>query len=69
VAEPIEIGRTGFQSTPKQQVPQFDPNTLSIRWTGGRLGYVWYLGKSRPVDVPGFCVGDPSYCGSALVIG
>jgi hypothetical protein len=65
---PIEVDKSGYQGGTGTTLPKVDTRTLSVSWAGGTLGYVWLDGARTAVRVPGFCVGDPSYCGSALVI-
>ncbi len=61
----VNLGRTGVSGG---AIPglSIDPATLSVRFSGGTVATVWVDGASYPVSVPGFCVGDPSYCDSLL---
>jgi hypothetical protein len=68
VTTPLGVNMTGYEKGGRVVLPEVDPATGSVSWAGGTLGYVWLNGARTAVRVPGFCVGDPGYCGSLLVI-
>ena len=61
----VNLGRTGVSGG---AIPglNIDPATLSIKYMGGPIATVWVDGQDYPVEVPGFCIGDPSYCDSLI---